>query len=793
MKMVFIIITTWQACAERDSMNQTIVSVFLFLLFASISFGQTASPTGSLSGIVCDPNHAAVPGAQISVTSAGFSKAVRTDEKGEFTISIPSGNYVVSAAATGFERTTAHVRVADGARQSIEIMLPIAGSTDVVTIVASDSVGYHAESIRSATKTVTALRDTPQSITVLPAERLRDQSMTSISHVLNYVPGVSSHQGENNRDQMVIRGVSSSADFFLDGVRDDVQYYRDLYNVQRIEILKGPNAMIFGRGGGGGIVNRVSKKPQSSALREFMIEGGSFHDRRFTADVNEPLSRKMALRVNGIYEAADSFRQFVHRDRYGINSTVALSRTAATHITFTYEHFHDSRTADRGIPSFSGRPIDVPGKTYFGNPHNAYAHARVNLFSNTIEHRKGRLNIRNRMLFGDYDRGYQNYVPGAVNAAKTLVALTVYNNSTKRRNLFNQTDLTFYASTGRIRHTVLTGSELGRQFTDNFRNTGFFNNLTTTVQAPLNNPVIDTPVTFRQSASDANNHLKTNLAATYVQDQVQISRQFQVLGGFRFDYFDLHFHNNRTGNNLRRIDRLVSPRLGVVYKPVTTVSLYATHNISYLPSSGDQFSSLTVMTQQVKPEEFRNYEAGIKWDARRNLSVTTAVYRQDRTNTRATDPNDPTRILQTGKQRTNGFEAEISGTVTLAWTVAGGYAYQNARIINATAAAPAGAIVALVPRHTLMLWNKYQMTSRLGLGLGIARRSEVFAAIDNTVALPGYTKVDAAAYFRLAEKWKLHAHFDNLLNRKYFLNANGNNNISPGGPLSVKISLIAAF
>ena len=774
-------------------MNQTIAIVSFLLVCAFVSFGQAIAPANYLSGTVCDANHAAVQGAEVSVISTGFSKTVRTDEAGSFALSLPRGDYVVNATASGFERTTARVRVTEGARQSIEMMLPIAGSTDVVTVVASDILGYQAESISSATKTVTALRDTPQSITVVPTERLRDQSMTSISDVLNYIPGVSSHQGENNRDQVVIRGVSSSADFFLNGVRDDVQYYRDLYNVQRVEILKGPNAMIFGRGGGGGVINRVSKEPQSSALREFTVQGGSFRDRRFTADINEPFGEKMAWRIIGLYEGAESFRQFVNRRRYGINPTIAILPSSNTHINVGYEHFYDRRTADRGIPSFMGRPADVPISTYFGNPNDAYAQARVNLLTGAIEHQYARLNIRNRTMLGDYDRAYQNYVPGALNSTQTLLALTAYNNSTKRRNVFNQTDVTFYVSTGGVRHVLLAGTEFGRQLTDNFRNTGFFNNVSTIIQVPFGDPVISTPVTFRQSATDANNHLKTNLAATYVQDQLEISRQLQAIAGVRFDYFDLHFRNNRNGDDLRRIDRLVSPRLGVVYKPVTTVSVYATHSISYLPSSGDQFSSLTVVTRQVEPEEFRNYEVGIKWDARRNLSVTTAAYRQDRTNTRATDPNDPTRILQTGKQRTSGVETELSGAVTRAWTVAGGYAYQDARITSATTAAPAGAIVPLVPRHTFTLWNKYQLSSRLGLGLGIAHRSDVFAAIDNKVTLPGYTKVDAAAYFRIAEKWKLQTHFDNLLNGKYFLNADGNNNISPGGPRSVKVSLIAAF
>lgn len=771
-----------------------IVTVIGFLfLSALVNAGQTAGPANYLTGTICDPNQAPVSGAEVLVTATGFSRTVRTDENGSFAVSLPDGEYVLSARATGFAAVTQRVRVGKDSPEPIALTLPVAGSTEMVTIVATDGVGYRAETIASATKTLTALRDTPQSITVLPTERLRDQSMTSISDVLTYIPGVTSHQGENNRDQVVIRGVSSSADFFLNGVRDDVQYYRDLYNVQRVEVLKGPNAMIFGRGGGGGLINRVSKEPQSAPLREFTIQGGSFSNRRFTGDINQPVGQKMALRINGLYEDADSFRQFVNRRRYGLNPSIAISPTSNTHINIGYEHFYDSRTADRGIPSFMGRPAAVPIETYFGDPNNSYAWAHVNLLTGTVEHQRGRFNIRNRAMLGDYDRAYQNYVPGPVNTTKTLVALTAYNNSTRRRNFFNQSDLSFYGSTGRVKHVVLAGTEVGRQLTDNFRNTGFFNNTTTAIQVPLVDPVINTPVTFRQSATDANNHLKTNLAAGYVQDQVEISSQLQVVAGLRFDYFDLNFHNNRNGDDLRRLDRLISPRLGVVYKPVTSVSVYATHSISYLPSSGDQFSSLTVVTQQVKPEEFRNYEVGIKWDARRNLSLTTALYRQDRTNTRTTDPNDPTRILQTGRQRTSGFEAEVTGAVTRGWILAGGYAYQDARITSATTAAPAGAVVPLVPRHTLTLWNKYQFNSRLGVGVGVAHRSDLFAAIDNRVTLAGYTKVDAAAYFRLAEKWRLQAHFDNLLNAKYYLNADGNNNISPGAPHSVKLSLIAAF
>jgi catecholate siderophore receptor len=671
--------------------------------------------------------------------------------------------------------------------------LQIAETTATVTIIGADTLGYRVQEVSSATKTSTPLRDLPQSITVVTKEQISDQSMKSIADVVNYVPGITSHQGENNRDQLVIRGNSTSADFFLNGVRDDVQYYRDLYNVERVEALKGPNAMIFGRGGGGGVINRVTKEAGFSRLREITFQSGSFGIKRFTADFDQPLSQRIALRAEGLFENSGSFRKSVYLERYGINPTLTIAPSSQTRIILGFEHFHDQRTADRGIPSFHGKPADTPISTFFGDPDQSYVKARVDLVSSTIEHQTGRLNISNRTMFGDYDRSYQNFVAGAVTADKTRVALSAYNNATRRRNLFNQTDLTYLRSTRRVKHTLLAGAEVGRQQTYNFRNTGFFNNTATSITVPFGNPTVSTPVTFRQSATDVNNSLRTNLAAAYAQDQVEFSRRVQVVAGLRFDYFDLEFHNRRNGDTLRRIDRLVSPRVGIVFKPLMPLSLYANYGVSYLPSSGDQFSSLTTITQQVKPEKFRNYEVGAKWDARRNLGLTAAFYRQDRTNTRATDPNDPTRIIQTGSQRTNGFEAGVNGSINKAWSIAGGYAFQDAFITSNTAAAATGARVAQVPRHTFSLWNKYQIIPRLGIGLGIIHRSDMFAAIDDTVTLPGYTKLDAAVYVPLTEKLRLQAHFENLLNTRFFLNADGNNNISPGSPRGVRLGLIASF
>ena len=766
---------------------------FSFLITGLFIAHAQAQTITSLKGRVLDPSGAAVAGAQVSVAAKDHStsSSTFTSGNGEFSLALQPGEYQIQAVAEGFSAASQNIIIRGDRIDPIEFVLQITGYSGTVTI--TDIAGYQTTAISTATKTLTALRDVPQSVTVVSREQMVDQSMQSIGDVVRYVPGITAIQGENNRDQVVIRGNSSSADFFLDGVRDDVQYYRDLYNLERLEALKGPNAMIFGRGGGGGVINRVSKQAVFNGSRELIFQGGSFGNKRIVGDLDQPFSDVVAFRLNGVYENSRSFRNRVGVERLGINPTLTIAAGKQTQIRVGYEHFRDNRVADRGIPSFHGRPSDTDISTFFGDPDQSKVRARVNLVTSVIEHQMGQLNIRNRILFGDYRRFYQNFVPGAVNADETRVNLSAYNNATNRRNLFNQTDLNYLGKTGSIRHTLLAGAEFGRQRSNNFRNTGFFNNVATTISVSFANPTIDTPVTFRQNATDADNHVIARIAATYVQDQIELSRTVQVLAGVRFDHFNLNFHNNRTGENLERVDNLVSPRAGIVFKPIVPLSLYGSYSISYLPSSGDQFSSLTSVTQTLKPEKFSNYELGAKWDIQNKISLTAAGYRLDRTNTRATDPNDPTRIVQTGSQRTNGFEVGVNGSVTRDWRIVGGYAYQNAYVTSATTAAPAGARVAQVPRNTFSLWNNYRFLRKYGIGMGLIHRSDMYAAIDNKVVLPGYLRADAALYYSINEKLALQANVENLFNRKYFVNADGNDNISPGYPRALRVNLRYTF
>ena len=770
-------------------------ALFFLQGFAQIppAVAQTAAAGFSLQGTVLDATQAPIAAARVTAVPDNQSSgaSIRTDQRGAFTLTLAPGRYTLKVVADGFLEFSQSLTAQQTGTESREIVLEVAGIREAITVHAP--AGYQVPIISSATKTATPLRDVPQSVTVVTQELIKDQLMMSIGDVVRYVPGLTAHQGENNRDQIVIRGNSSSADFFIDGVRDDVQFYRDLYNLDRVEVLKGPNAMIFGRGGAGGVVNRVTKEAGFRPLRVVSLQGGMYGNKRFTADVDEPVSDTVALRLNGMFENSDSFRDAVGLKRYGVAPTLTIAPSSQTKITLRYEHLHDTRVADRGITSFQGRPADVDVATFYGNPDASDVKSRVNLGSATVEHRFGGATLRTHIMVADYDRFYQNFVPGAATADMRQVSLSSYNSRQPRRNIFNQTDLTYVLSTGRLRHTLLAGTEVGRQVTDNLRNTGFFNNTATSILVPFSNPVTDAAVTFRQSATDANNHVRTNVAATYAQDQIEVSRQVRLVAGLRFDRFDLQYHNNRNGDTLVRPDNLVSPRAGLVFKPIAPLSVYSSYSVSYLPSSGDQFASLTTVTQQLEPEKFNNYEVGAKWDVRPDMALTTAVYRLDRTNTRSTDPNDPTRIVQTGSQRTKGYELGVNGRVTAAWSVAGGYAFQSAYVTSATTAAKVGATVGQVPRHTLSLWNRYQVGPKFAVGVGVLYRSDMFATIDDTVTIPSYVRADAAVYWSLPKTTRLQINVENLFDKKYFLNADSNTNISPGSPRAIRVALMTTF
>jgi catecholate siderophore receptor len=659
-----------------------------------------------------------------------------------------------------------------------------------VTVTAHrDSYGF--ERSTSAMKTDTALRDIPQSISVIGRDLIDDQAMQSMADLVRYVPGVSMGQGEGHRDAPTLRGNASTADFFVDGVRDDAQYFRDLYNAERIEVLKGPNAMIFGRGGGGGVINRVSKSSGPMAGGEVRLEGGSHDHLRVTADGNLPLTDALSGRLNLLWEESDSFRDQVSLSRRGISPTLTYQPSDRLTLKARVEHFEDERTVDRGVPSLNGRPLETDRATFFGSPDQSPATTKVK--SAAIEARQeiGQdLTVRAHLSWSHYAKAYQNLYPGLVLPATSQVQILAYSNPSERENLFAQADLVWTGG----RHTLLAGVELGSQITDTYRETGYFGGSSTIFLTSLASPTLTSaPVTFRQSATDADNRARARVQAVFLQDQIQLTDQIQLVAGLRFDRFELKVDNHRNGTRLSRKDELVSPRLGLIYRPIEPVSVYASYSVSALPASGDQFSNLTLTSAALKPEAFTNLEVGVKWDLTPDLVVTAAAYELDRENSTSRDPFNPAVTLQTGAQRSRGLELGVTGNITPNWSVAGGLARQDAEVTEATLAAAAGKKVPLVPRSTASLWNRYQVTPDLGFGLGVIHQTSTFAAIDNAVTLPGFTRLDAAVFYNLSPEVSLQLNVENLSDVGYFPTAHNNSNISPGAPRTARLSVTARF
>jgi catecholate siderophore receptor len=436
-------------------------------------------------------------------------------------------------------------------------------------------------------------------------------------------------------------------------------------------------------------------------------------------------------------------------------------------------------------------PLGGFDRTFFGDPDRSFSRADVHLATLAAQHEFGNgVTLRNRTQFGDYDKFYQNIYPNGAavdpdgaGPRPVSVRLAAYNDATTRRNLFSQTDLLWEGRLAGIDQTLVVGVELGRQKGHNQRRNGVFSG---DPLRPLDSVTVDIPVAF--TGGGANNGIKTSIAAAYAQQQLRFTDWLEVVAGLRFDRFGIDVDNRNNGLAFDRTDKLWSPRLGLVVKPQSNLSLYGSYSRSYLPQSGDQFNSLDVTLEALKPEKFDNYEVGAKWEPLEGLLATAAIYQLDRTNTRAPGATPGTVVL-TGAQRSRGVELGLERSISNRWQISAGYAWQKAKITETTAAAPEGREVPLVPRHSFSLWNRYDVSDALGVGLGVIARSKSFASISNAVKLPAYARVDGALYYRLMRGVEAQVNVENMFNADYFPTAHNDNNIAPAAPRTVKGTL----
>lgn len=646
---------------------------------------------------------------------------------------------------------------------------------------------YRPRSLRSLTRTSTRIEQIPQSVTLIPRALIEDQAMTGLGDLVRYVPGVTMAQGEGHRDAPVLRGNLTTADFFVDGIRDDLQYLRDLYNVERVDVIQGPAALTLGRGTGGGAFNREMKTADGQRVRSLDLVRDSYGQGRIAGDLGFAIDERVAVRVNAVSEESGTFRDAMTISRRGFAPAIGITLGATTRFEFSGELFRDDRVVDRGVPSLDGRPWRGATGTFFGNPE--WSRSAIDVATGraelTYQIRAG-VALRSVLSYGHYGKFYDNVFAGGAVSSQGTVAIAAYNSATDRTNLLAQTDLVWEPTVAGQRHTILLGIEGGRQESENRRiNTS---GGTFSLEDRGRSFV---PDFTRTPAIDNANDL--DLLAFVAQDQVQLTERLTALAGLRWERYALAFDDRRAGaQDFDRTDAMLSPRIGLVWAPRPTLSFYGGWTTSALPQSGEQFNTLDLTRAGLEPERFENLEVGARWQATRGLLVSGALYRLDRTNTSAPGAVPGTVVL-TGAQRAEGLELSAQGEVTARWRMIGALALQDARITATTSAALAGRRAPLVPRTSASLWNRVQLSPRVSAALGLVHQGEQYASITNAVTLPAYTRLDGGLFLTLTESLRVQLNAENLTGTRYWFSAHNDNNLSPGSPTLLRTSLALRF
>ena len=670
----------------------------------------------------------------------------------------------------------------------------------------------------NALKAPTPIIDVPQSLSIITADEINKRGFTSVGEIINYTPGVNTSQGEGHRDAIVFRGVRSTADFFIDGVRDDVQYYRPLYNLEQVEILRGPNALLFGRGGTGGILNRVTKKGViGETFNGFQASVDTFGAFGFQIDSNFSPSDNAAFRINAMYESLDNHRDFFDGDRYGVNPTARVELTPSTTLDLSYEYVNHERFIDRGIPTGAdGRPVEAFRDIVFGDPELNFDELEAHVVRAMLQHRfndslKGRFSA----FYGDYDKVYSNFYASGYNPEVTpnFVTLDGYVDTTQRRNLILSGDLVGEFAMGGFNHTIVTGVE----FIDTVNNNDRFNAFWDTtsddneifrIQRPLDlrggvgtgfSTVLTGPgetlsgpgvTTTNDFTADLNDDTEADITvfSAYIQDQIELAEWLDVVVGVRFDSFEIGVDDLGDPDNpefRERTDEEVSPRFGVILKPRENISIYGSYSESFLPRSGEQFANITDTTRALDPDEFTNLEAGVKWDITPGLSLTAAVFEIEQSSPQVADDNPET--LDIIESEIRGFEAQLQGLITDRWFVSAGYSYLDGNQVNADGSE--GNRVRELPENMFSIWNSYQATDKLGLGIGLTYQDESFINNGNTAILPSYVRLDAAAYYDLSDNLRLQVNIENLTDELYFPDSHSTHQATVGAPINARFAI----
>jgi catecholate siderophore receptor len=628
------------------------------------------------------------------------------------------------------------------------------------------------------------VRDTPQTISVVDAEVMEEQATSTLRDALRNVAGLSIAAGEGGAqgDNLTLRGFTARNDIYIDGMRDFGSYYRDPFNLQQVEVLKGPASSEFGRGSTGGVVNQTSKQPSLQPFLGADLYLGTAQNYRITADVSEPLTglgpgAAFQLSVMG-NDGHVAGRDVTENRRWGLAPSIGFGLDGPTRVTLSYFHLTAKDIPDYGVPWYFNEPAPVTRSNYYGFEEGSFLDTSADMGTLRFEHDfSGNVTVRNQARYARYTRDgriTEARLPASATPETPLDQINVTRNQiavdSTETFLQNQLDATIRFTTGALEHTLVGGVEIGRETSDptRFAYTG----------VPTTSLLHPDPTDPFAGSSSVSSRVETtaDTVAAYALDTVSVGK-FQVTGGIRWDRFDTDYTQSvAPAVALSRVDSMPNWRAAVVYKPRAEGTIYFDAGTSSNPSA--EALSLSAANVNLDPEENRTYEVGTKWDLDRGrLSARLAVFRTEKLNAREPDPNDPSVNVLAGKQRVNGVEVELAGRITEGWRANLAYAFLDAKLVESQYYPQSvGARLANVPENTLRLWNVFSLPWSIDLGAGVnwvgSRTASSTVPNDPVTGLlkeaPGYVTFDAMVRRPLSTAVDLQLNLYNLGNTTYY-------------------------
>uniref|UniRef100_UPI0030DBA65A TonB-dependent siderophore receptor n=1 Tax=Oculatella sp. LEGE 06141 TaxID=1828648 RepID=UPI0030DBA65A len=664
---------------------------------------------------------------------------------------------------------------------------------DAIQIVATGEQAddYYVPDASVGTRTDTPLRDIPQAIQVIPEAALRDQQATRLGDALRNATGVNSTRGSGDRaDSFVIRGFEIfSGNVLSNGLPDrTLTETRDLYNFERVEVLRGPASVLYGLGNPGGTVNIVTRQPL--AIPFYEVEGtiGSNELYRGAVDLSGPLDESGALlyRLNVAYQDTDSYIDFIGSRSFFIAPVVRLA--IGDNTTLTLEGEHSRRTIDSRsvvvlpavgtvLPGPDGRRIPRSRTVYEPDGNTEIETTRIGY---RLEHQfSENWSLRNdfRVAFERNRDNDQSFFLGLDADGRTANRSTYSSDSDS--NIYNlTTDVVGRFSTGSLEHQLLFGVNLSRL--DNFNNFGI--DLAELAPLDIYDPVYRQPPIGRIDTVYEDGSRLTDSLGIYLQDQIAIADNLKLLLGGRFDLFEQTNRDFLSDTRESQSGDAFTPRVGIVYQPIPPISLYASYSRSFNPTEGRAADGGVF-----EPERGTQYEIGVKAEVNDRLAATLALYDLTRSNLLTVDPDDSRFSIQTGEQRSQGVEVDLSGEILPGWNIIVGYAYTDARITDDNTF-ETGNRLTNAPEHNINLWTTYEIQSGdlrgLGFGLGLFYIGDRAGDLDNSFDVPGYLRADAALFYR-RDRLRVALNVKNLFDENYFVSVSGRDFVLRGDPFTV--------